>query len=240
VPSAYTRLDGRDAVVAAAGGQPYARYSAVGEVTGYRSDAAVVWRLARGSGVSVGGLGDGIAALDLISATGLESGVEWLHLPRLAPEHTARLVPVIHDDWDYLVARTVPPLDGAVRVAPLDPLHEPAVDALLDVAFPQSMARPGDGKVRRWYGVQEDGELIATAADRSRGGVGYIAGVAVHPAHRKRGLGSAVTAVLTGVLLDEFGAVGLGVMADAVATRRIYERLGYGEHLLRTSLHLSR
>jgi len=147
---------------------------------------------------------------------------------------------VINDDWDYLVARTVPPLDGAVRVAPLDPVHDPAVDALLDVAFPQSMARPGDGKVRRWYGVQEDGELIATAADRSRGGVGYIAGVAVHPAHRKRGLGSAVTAVLTGVLLDEFGAVGLGVMADAVATRRIYERLGYGEHLLRTSLHLSR
>jgi ribosomal protein S18 acetylase RimI-like enzyme len=145
VPSAYTRLDGRDAVVAAAGGQPYARYSAVGEVTGYRSDAAVVWRLARGSGVSVGGLG-----------------------------------------------------------------------------------------------VQEDGELIAAAADRSRGGVGYIAGVAVHPAHRKRGLGSAVTAVLTGVLLDEFGAVGLGVMADAVATRRIYVRLGYGEHLLRTSLPASR
>jgi hypothetical protein len=45
--------------------------------------------------------------------------------------------------------------------------------------------------------------------------------------------------VLTTVLLDEFAAVGLGVMADADATRRIYERLGYGEHLLRTSLHMN-
>jgi ribosomal protein S18 acetylase RimI-like enzyme len=209
-------------------------------VTGYRCGSALVWRFARASGVSVAGLGDGVAALALVRATGLGAGADWLHLPRLAREHTAPLAPSVHDDWDYLVTRTAPPLDDSVRVTPLDPVHDPAVNALLDVAFPLSMARPGDGKVRRWYGVHEGGELIATAADRSRGGVGYIAGVAVHPAHRKRGLGSAVSAVLTGVLLDEFGAVGLGVMADAVATRRIYERLGYGEHLLRTSLHLSR
>jgi ribosomal protein S18 acetylase RimI-like enzyme len=235
VPADLARLDGRDAILAAAGDHPYARYATVGEVTGYRSAAAVAWRFRS----SVVALGDPLAALDLVRAVDLDAGAEWFHLPRLAPEHPADLQASLRDDWDYLVTRAAPPQDDTVTAVPLDPVHDPAVNALLDVAFPLSMARPGDGKVRRWYGVRENGDLIATAADRSRGGVGYIAGVAVHPAHRRRGLGSAVTAVLTRVLLDEFAAVALGVMADAADTRRIYERLGYGEALYRTSLRIS-
>jgi hypothetical protein len=131
VVDTYTRLDGRNAVVAAAGGHPYARYGALGEVTGYRSGAALV-RRSRG---------------------------------RRADRHGSR---------------------------------------------PQPRRR----RVHR------------------RGG--RASGV---PPARTRF--AAVTAVLTTVLLDEFAAVGLGVMADADATRRIYERLGYGEHLLRTSLHMN-
>jgi ribosomal protein S18 acetylase RimI-like enzyme len=234
VPTDRTRLDGREAVLAAAGDHPYAWYSAVGEVTGYRSATALAWR----SGPSVGALGDPLGALDLVRAAGFDAGVEWFHLPRLTPEQAAPLHASVHDDWDFLVTRSAPPQNGGVRVTPLDPVHDPAVNALLDVAFPLSMARPGDGKVRRWYGVHEDGALIAAAADRSRGGVGYIAGVAVHPAHRRRGLASALTAVLTRALLAEFPAVTLGVMADADETRRIYERLGYGEPLYRTSLRV--
>jgi ribosomal protein S18 acetylase RimI-like enzyme len=241
VPGRSERLAGRDAVLAA-GDHPYVRLSAVGEVTGYRSAAALAWRGSGPSGTWVAAVGDPLAALDLIRDTRLDAGVEWVHLPRLPTGLVAPLAPSIHDDWDFLTTRSAPP-DGAVGFAVrlLDVADHPVVDALLDAAFPRSTARPEDARVRRWYGVHDDeGELIATAADRSRGGVGHVSAVAVHPAHRRRGLGSAVTAVLTRALLAEFPVVTLGVMADDGGTRRLYERLGYGEHLQRTSLRLSR
>jgi ribosomal protein S18 acetylase RimI-like enzyme len=233
-------IEGRDAVVAAAGGHPFALYYAVGTVRGHRSGTALAWHGRSRAGSWVAATGEPRAVLDLLLATDLHADAGWIHLPRTTPEQAAPLGPAsIHDDWDFLVTSAAPPSNGVVA-RELDPSADAAVDALLDVAFPDSMARPGDGRVRRWYGVHEGGELVATAADRSRGGVGYIAGVAVHPDHRRRGLGTAVTAELTRALLAEFPAVTLGVMADAVETRRVYERLGYGGHLPRTSLRISR
>ncbi len=79
---------------------------------------------------------------------------------------------------------------------------------------------------------------MACAADRSVHSpdpdaipTGVVGGVAVHPDHRGRGWGAAVTAALANALTERYGLVGLGVTADNHARSRLYERLGFtGRH----------
>jgi ribosomal protein S18 acetylase RimI-like enzyme len=120
----------------------------------------------------------------------------------------------------------------------LGPEHDAAVADLLDEAFPTTTSRPGDARVRRWYGIYRDDRLVACAADRSRSGVGFLAGIAVHPASRGSGLGTAITVALTRRLHREFGVVALGVMADEERTAALYARLGYVAALSRSSVAL--
>ncbi|MGL4175090.1 MAG: GNAT family N-acetyltransferase [Dermatophilaceae bacterium] len=53
-----------------------------------------------------------------------------------------------------------------------------------------------------------------------------LAGIAVDPAHRGRGLGAAVTAYPTRRAVADTGACALGMFADSVGARRLYHRLG--------------
>jgi ribosomal protein S18 acetylase RimI-like enzyme len=207
-----------------------------GDVTGYRTDGLLAWIDRDPAHPMIWALGDGPAAVEFTLV--MRDGVRWAHLPHLTPEQAAPLRSDRHDDWDQLTTWTAPPpapVEGDVE--PLDADAE--VDALLDLAFPASVSRPGDPRVRRWYGIRMGSELVACAADRSRGGVGHIAGVAVHPDHRRRSLGTAVTAALTRMLHAEFGKCSLSVMADADGPRRVYERLGYGAPLARTTVRLA-
>lgn len=230
-------IGGRDALLEATGHHPYVMLTTTGDVTGYRAGGLLAWVDRDRDRPQVWALGDGPAAVEFVLAMGGDA--TWAHLPPLTPAQAAPLRSDIHDDWDHLVTRTAPPpAAGTDRVVPLDPSADPEVDALLDVAFPASTSRPGDPRVRRWYGVRHGTDLIAVAADRSRGGIGYIAGVAVHPEHRRRSWGTVVTTALTRLLHEEFSGCSLSVMSDADGPRRLYERLGYGEPLARTSLRL--
>jgi hypothetical protein len=233
----YEVIGGRDALLGATGNHPYVMLTTTGDVLGYRTDGLLAWIDRDPDRPQVWALGDGPAAVGFV--LDMRGPAAWAHLPHLTREQAAPLRPGLHDDWDHLVTRTAPPpAAGADRVVRLDPPADPEVDALLDIAFPASTSRPGDPRVRRWYGIRQGADLIAVAADRSRGGIGYIAGVAVHPEHRQRSLGTVLTATLTRLLHDEFGGCSLSVMSDADGPRRIYERLGYGEPLARTSLRL--
>jgi predicted GNAT family acetyltransferase len=122
-----------------------------------------------------------------------------------------------------------------------------ALNRLLGVAMPEGELRPGDPVVRAWYGIWDGGDLVACAADRSSRiddpaveVVGVIGSVAVDPRQRRRGLGAAITAALTGLLRHRYDLVTLGVMAGNDAAARIYQRLGFSDVIPVTSLWVGR
>ncbi|MDG4801578.1 GNAT family N-acetyltransferase [Micromonospora sp. WMMD980] len=67
----------------------------------------------------------------------------------------------------------------------------------------------------------------ACGADRSRGDIGFLAGLAVAPGHRGRGLGAALTAGMTRALFARYDHVALGVYPVNVGAIRLYRRLGF-------------
>jgi ribosomal protein S18 acetylase RimI-like enzyme len=103
-----------------------------------------------------------------------------------------------------------------------------AVTELLRVANPESWTWPRATGARRWAAVFDDGLPVAVAADAwSAPGAGFVGGVATHPAHRGRGLSSAVCAFVVSALLAEHGAVTLMVDGGNATAIRLYSRLGF-------------
>ena len=103
------------------------------------------------------------------------------------------------------------------------------VTRLLEIAFPDSYAWPGGNGVRRWAGIRDGGELRATAAEAwSSRDIGFVAGVATHPAVRGRGLAAALCGFVTNDLLREKARVALFVDYWNTAALRTYRRLGFG------------
>ena len=149
-------------------------------------------------------------------------------LPRGTPACLPAWVGVDGTDWDFRYLLEAPPVQpGEELVGPVDELDD--VSALLAASSPRASALPGDSKVARWVGVRDGGRLVACAADTSSTtGVGHLSSIAVHPDARGRGLGSALTAGLTRLLFEEgCDLVTLGMYADNVAGRAMYDGLGY-------------
>ncbi len=110
------------------------------------------------------------------------------------------------------------------------------VEVLLDVSFPASRARAGVPGVRRWAGIRERGLLVAVAADAwSCTTVGFISGVATHPAHRGRGLGRSVSRFVIQHLLNECGRAGLYADAWNRAAVALYASVGMSSHRVATA-----
>ncbi|HEU4423731.1 MAG TPA: N-acetyltransferase [Pilimelia sp.] len=240
-------LAGRDAVLAATGHHPYVRLTTggVGTVRGYVRDGVTAWTGPGPWGPVGCALGDADGAARLfaaLAASGGLGGARWLHLPRATGSLLSRHLPISHhDDWEFRWADQPPPRHPAEdRVVPLGPDDEPDVVALLDRAHASSTTRPGDPRVRAWYGIRasEGARLLACGGDRSRGGVGFLAGLTVDGAAQGRGLGTALTAAMTRRLLSAYGCVALGVMADNRRAIGIYERLGFTAVIDRSSVSL--
>lgn len=119
--------------------------------------------------------------------------------------------------------------DGAAAWLPDDGATRAEIHALLDLAFPDSYARPGDPAVERWAGVRDpaDGTLRAVAALAwSAPEVSLLAGVTVHPDARGRGLAARVCGLAVDGALAARGRVGLMVDDWNTPAVRLYERLG--------------
>lgn len=251
-----TRLDGRAAVLDAAGDTPYVRMTTAGlTVTGYRTDQSVAW-LAEGPwgpvACAVGDAGQAARLFIGLAGQGRLGGLQWLHLPRSPGAVLAPLRFTHQDDWDFLWTATPPPgVPGEERVVTLDDRHTAEITAVLDEAHPGTTTRPGDPRVGRWYGIFDDDRLVACGADRSRsadhsgdadrsrGEVGFLAGLTVVTGYQGRGLGAALTAGMTRRLFTAYDVVSLGVMWDNAPAIRLYRRLGFAAGMARTSVKIA-
>ena len=156
------------------------------------------------------------------------------------PRGTAACLPawvgLAGTDWDFRWLDAPPPVQpGEDRVVEVDDVD--ALKALLTRSSPTASAEPGDVRVRQWVGVHGPDGLLACAGDTSATpGVGHLSSIAVDPAARGQGLGRAVTAALTRRLLAG-GAdlVTLGMYADNVAGRALYDALGFRDEHAFTS-----
>ncbi|MGW9197471.1 GNAT family N-acetyltransferase [Micromonospora chersina] len=238
-------LSGRDTLLAATGHHPYARHALWRdhEARGWRRDGAVGWLLPPGQGPAGGAVGAAGPALDVFAglvADGTLNAGQWLHLPRIAPEEVADRFAVARlDEWDFLWTTTAPPRQPAEeRVVRLGEADHPALAALVEEAFPSTTSRPGDPRIVDWYGIRDGDRLVACGADRSRGDVGFLAGLTVAPDRRGQGLGAALTAGMTRALFARHDHVALGVYTANVGAIRLYRRLGYAGTEPRTSVHL--
>ncbi|MEV0429286.1 GNAT family N-acetyltransferase [Micromonospora sp. NPDC050495] len=238
-------LAGREALLAATGHHPYARHALWRdhEARGWRRDGTVGWLLPPGQGPAGGAVGPAGPALDVLAglvADGTLHAGQWLHLPRATPaEVAARLTVARLDEWDFRWTTAAPPEQaGEDRVVRLTEADHPALDALIDAAFPSTTSRPGDPRIVDWYGIRDGDRLVAAGADRSRGDIGFLAGLTVAADRRGRGLGAALTAGMTRALLGRYDHVALGVYTDNVGAIRLYRRLGFTGTEPRTSVHL--
>lgn len=167
-------------------------------------------------------------ATDLIG----ELGVLGVSVPQPYLGALERQLPVHGGgDWAWLWTQQSPmPLAAEARLLHLDDVADAA--EILDLSTehsPTAEGEPGTGQSEVWLGARdESGALIAAGAmQRLPSGVPYLAGIVVHTAHRGQGLGTAVTAALTGVGLDDAGVCALSMYSDNPAAARTYHRLGY-------------
>ncbi|MGC1212633.1 MAG: GNAT family N-acetyltransferase [Micromonospora sp.] len=238
-------LDGRDAILEAAGHHPYVRHSLWRghEPRGWRRDGAVVWLLPPEHGPAGGALGAPGPAIDVfagLAADGVLRAGQWLHLPRTVPgELTGRLAVTRLDEWDFLWTTAPPPRQPEEeRVVRLTEADHPALAALIEESFPTTTSRPGDPRIVDWYGIRDGDRLVACGADRSRGDIGFLAGLTVATDRRGRGLGAALTAGMTRALAARYDHVALGVYTHNVGAIRLYRRLGFTDGVARSSVHL--
>jgi N-acetylglutamate synthase-like GNAT family acetyltransferase len=115
------------------------------------------------------------------------------------------------------------PLEPALRLATEYGEAAPAA-AVRDLELEASLLRSLPG-IQFFAGVTQDGECVATAGSRVVGGAALVASVATHPSARRRGIGTAMTAVALRAAA-QIGATEAYLDATA-AGRAIYSRLGF-------------
>ena len=123
------------------------------------------------------------------------------------------------------------PVEPDPRVAALSTDDSERVHGFYARAYPGNWYDPRMLATGRYVGLEEDGALRAIAGVHvwsTERRVAALGNIATDPAHRGRGLGTAVTAALCLQLRHEVHTIGLNVAADNHAAIRCYERLGFG------------
>lgn len=219
-------------------------------------DEAVLLATPSGTGPSLFGLGEAgrvgalltreVVALgsgSLLDRAGLVERARWLTVPRgttIPPDALAVLRLAPFSTWDWLAADAAP-ASAAVdpRVVRLDPTGDAdAIRACLATANPATSADPTRPGEAGWWGVTGPEGLLGVVGASARGGDGgrpaswHLHGLGVLPDARGAGIGTALAAaVLVEGLAAGCAFVSLGMYADNVRARRVYERLGFRTEL---------
>lgn len=201
------------------------------------TDAILVEHLSR-RGRAFAGVGEPAAIAELlteVSARGFVHGSmmrgTWDYLPETA--RTALELPV-HEDWDWMDARSVAEVAGMEQVREVDRVAERSlIDHIRNRAIPDSYLS-ADTPDSRWFGWFD-----RTGAIRAVGGAtGWSAGTWIRSAHlgsigtepgwQGRGIGSALTAGIAHIAVAEGASrVSLGVWAENRRAIALYQRLGF-------------
>lgn len=203
---------------------------------GWTDDAATVWLGGPDTRPRVTGSGppDAVAAL-LDRLMPQLPGTAWFSLPRGAADGLAAHRSVVRvGDWELRWLSVAPTVrSNAAEWLPGDSAE---VGALIETAYPEAEARPGDPEVRGWMVIRgADRAIVAAAADTSGTATGRISAVATAPAARGRGYGAAVTSALCRKMLTEFDLVILGLYLHNDPARRLYKRIGFHDAQVVTS-----
>lgn len=133
-------------------------------------------------------------------------------------------------DWDWMWTSSQPVIcPGEEQVVELDEDADlEAILALYALANPQAESQPGEGVPAVWLGVRGSTGLVAVGAlHRTPAGYPHLTGIAVSPAARGGGWGTALSAALTRRALTMAPMSTLGMYADNDIARAVYTRLGY-------------
>lgn len=135
-------------------------------------------------------------------------------------------------EWDWLATGVAPPRQPEEeRVVPLLTADErEAVARLLALAYPSGWKVAEDRPDQQWWGWRdEDGTLLGSAGARrlAPDGPVRLGGIATHPTARRRGIASALTAVVTREALASAPWVSLAVRSDNEPARALYLGLGF-------------
>lgn len=228
------RVDG-DELRAATGDDPLVRAVVLGgRITGpaWSGFGAYMWRASHRHEPSLTGIGppDGAARL-LEQVIRVDREIRHVSLPKGWIVHVTPGLVERRADWDWFWTEMPPePRPHSGEAKWLKSADEADVRDLLEKAMPDAVAWPGDARVRRWAGIRDtEQRLVACAADTSlQPAVGHLSSVATAADQRRRGYAAALMAWVTARFWDEgVELVTLGMYADNVAARRLYERLGF-------------
>jgi ribosomal protein S18 acetylase RimI-like enzyme len=124
-----------------------------------------------------------------------------------------------------------PPADDvALQTVRLGPAHFGAVLELVALTQPGPFG-PRTPELGEYYGVFEDGRLVAMAGERmSAGRLQEVSAVCTHPAFQGRGLARRLVAKLLRRQVGRGQLPFLHVVDENTAARRLYERMGFEHH----------
>lgn len=167
-----------------------------------------------------------LAAAALASPQG--DTVAGLSLPGSAMDLVpTALRPTRLERWTWWSSATVPPQAADPRVVDLDG-GDPRLPALLDQSASVYL-RPGDPRVRAWFGLVEGSVLRAClAVERHHPQVPHLASVVVDRSVRGQRYGSRLCgAVVARLLKAGAPVVSLAMMTDNRAAAALYRGLGF-------------
>ena len=209
-------------------------------------DALVAVLNGAGHGRGLYGLGDpaGVARLtaraaaeraDVVARTGYAS-LERGSFEALEPDVRAALGYADEGStWDWMWTRTPLAADpGPAERLPPGPATAAEVAECLSRAHPTASTTPDDDRILGWWGVRQDGRLMAAigAIRYAPGLPPYLVSLGVDPATRGQGLagmvmGAAVRDCLEVVPASGPRMVSLGLYSSNEVARRVYLRLGF-------------
>ena len=195
--------------------------------------ANVAWlgRASRPGEKWVTGLGeDPQSVARLVQAIAAEHPVDGITMTESAfpvlPDHLRSPDPGRWRFWTLAPDAPTPDATGAVDIG----LDDPRIAPLL-AHSDSAHVFPGDPRLVRWAGVEEDGELLCVAGQvTERSGAAHLLSVCTHPDARGRGLARRACArLIEQARADGVPMVVLEMYTANESGRRTYSALGFAE-----------